>query len=201
MNSTAIVSRTVQIVNVSARRRELIWWEQIYLPAILGGLRLTARHFFVNLARHTLRALGFKHVLPGAATFQYPEVRRPQAARLRSLHRLTQRPNGTPRCVACMMCETVCPAFCIRIVAEEVPDPHIEKRPKSFDIDLGRCVFCGYCVEACPEDAIRMDTGITEIGSLSRRGMQLDLKMLLSLKAAAENAGKPVDLLQKHLVS
>jgi NADH-quinone oxidoreductase subunit I len=196
-----MIARTVNVVNVSEHRRELTFLERMYLPEVIRGLRLTARHFCVNLWRHTLRAIGMTSVQPGAVTFQYPEVRRPAAERLRSLHRLTQRPDGTPRCVACMMCETVCPAFCIEIVADEVPDPNIEKRPKSFDIDIGRCVFCGYCVEACPEDAIRMDTGITEIGSYSRRAMVLDIGTLLALKSAEENAGKPVDFLQKLLVS
>ncbi|MBI3873129.1 MAG: NADH-quinone oxidoreductase subunit I [candidate division Zixibacteria bacterium] len=193
--------RTVNVINVSARRRILTFWERIYLPEIVRGLWLTARHFWVNLWRHALRAVGIKTSLPGAATFQYPEVRRPQAPRLRTLHRLVQRPDGSPRCVACMMCETVCPAFCIKIVAAEVVDPNIEKRPHSFDIDLGRCVFCGYCVEACPEDAIRMDTGIVEIGSMSRGGMILDMPTLLSLKSADEQAGKPVDFLQRRFVS
>ena len=196
-----MIARTVNVVNVSERRRTLTFLERIYLPEVIRGLRVTVRHFWVNLWRHTLRAIGMKSVQPGAVTFQYPEVRRPAGERLRSLHRLTQRPDGTPRCVACMMCETVCPAFCIEIVADEVPDPNIEKRPKSFDIDIGRCVFCGYCVEACPEDAIRMDTGITEIGSYSRRAMVLDIDTLLALKSAEENAGKPVDFLQKLLVS
>lgn len=196
-----MTTRTVNVVNVSARRRELNFWERIYLPEVLRGLWVTGRHFCVNMWRHTLRAIGVKSVPPGAVTYQYPDERRPAAERLRSLHRLAQRPDGTPRCVACMMCETVCPAFCIKIVAEEVADPNIEKRPKSFDIDIGRCVFCGYCVEACPEDAIRMDTGITEIGSYSRRSMVLDIDTLLSLKPAAENQGKPVDFLQKRLVS
>jgi NADH-quinone oxidoreductase subunit I len=190
----------VNVINVSERRRELTFWERIYIIEVMRGLYLTARHFFVNLWRHTLWVFGVKGVPYGAATYQYPEVRRPQAPRLRSLHRLAQRPDGTPRCVACMMCETVCPAFCIKIVAEEVEDPEIEKRPHSFDIDIGRCVFCGYCVEACPEDAIRMDTGITEIASLSRDGMILDINMLLSLPSAAERGDKPVDNLQRQLV-
>lgn len=194
-------TRTVNVISVAARRRTLNFWERIYVVEAWRGLWLTNRHFWVNLWRQTFRMLGFKSVPRGAATFQYPDERRPAAARLRTLHRLTHRPDGTPRCVACMMCETICPAFCIRIVAEQVDDPAIEKRPRSFDIDIGRCVFCGFCVEACPEDAIRMDTGITEIGSLSRRGMILSLPTLLALRSADENRGKPVDFLQKQLVS
>ena len=190
----------VNVINVSERRRTLTFLEQIYVLEVLRGLVLTAKHFFVNLGRHTFWALGVKSVPYGAATYQYPEVRRPQAPRLRTLHRLARRPDGTPRCVACMMCETACPAFCIQIVAEEVDDPNIEKRPKSFDIDIGRCVFCGFCVEACPEDAIRMDTGIVEIGSLSRNGMVLNKDMLLSLEPAENRADKPVDMLQRQLV-
>lgn len=196
-----MTNRTVNIVNVSENRRELRFMERLYLPAVAQGLSITARHFFVNLWRHTMKLIGIKTLIPGAVTFQYPDVRRPAGDRLRSLHRLAQRPDGTPRCVACMMCETVCPAFCIKIVADEVPDPNIEKKPKVFDIDIGRCVFCGYCVEACPEDAIRMDTGITEIASYSRRSMILDMDMLLALKPASDNDAKSIDFLQKRLVS
>ena len=153
--------------------------EKIYIAEVARGLLLTSRHFFSNFARHIARRLGFKVGKGETVTIEYPEERRPLASRLRSRHRLTKRENGTPRCVACMMCETVCPARCIHIVAAENPDPNIEKMPKVFDIDLGVCVFCGFCEEACPEDAIRMDTGVVELSSYTREGMILHMDQLL----------------------
>ena len=104
------------------------------------GLALTAKHFFANMGRHTLHVVFRVKSSRGAVTIQYPDERRPYSPRLRSLHRLVRREDGSPRCVACMMCETVCPAHCIYIVATEHPNPEIEKVPERFDIDLGKCV-------------------------------------------------------------
>lgn len=166
------------------QRPELNFWESLYLPQVLEGLRITSWHFFRNLTLHTLHRFGLLKHLRAAVTFQWPEEQRPLAPRSRTRHRLTKREDGSPRCVACMMCETVCPARCITIQAEEHPDPNIEKRPRSFVIDLGKCVYCGFCVEACPEDAIRMDTRILDIAAYSRQEMVLDMKELLNPHSA-----------------
>jgi NADH-quinone oxidoreductase subunit I len=128
--------------------------QQMYLPAIAEGLGVTFRHFVKNFFGNIT---GNRHKTD-IATLQYPEEKKPYPARHRGLHRLMLREDGQTRCVACMMCPTVCPAHCITIVAEEAPDGRIEKRPKIFEIDELRCVVCGLCAEACPCDAIRMDT-------------------------------------------
>jgi NADH-quinone oxidoreductase subunit I len=154
--------------------------ERIYIVEILRGLWVTSRHFFTNLFRHSLRLLGLR-AEPGAVTLQYPDVPARVPPRARGRHRLLLRDDGTPRCVACMLCETICPASCIRIIAEESPDISIEKRAKSFEIDLGVCVYCGYCVEACPEDAIRMDSGQVEMCAYTREGLRWNLRELSKL--------------------
>lgn len=131
--------------------------ESLYLPALFMGFRLTVRHFFRNL-------FGSKDVV----TVQYPEEHRPVSVRWRGRHRLTRREDGFLKCVACYMCETVCPAKCIHIEAGDHPDLSVEKYPVHFDIDELRCVFCGLCVEACPKEAIRMDTGVISMAFTSR---------------------------------
>ena len=162
------------------KRPIMTFWDQIYLPQIIKGVCITGGHFWRNIFFHIMHRLGLFKAIQAAVTIMYPEEKRDLARRLRTRHRLTKRTDGSTRCVACMMCETVCPARCIYIVAEEHPDPNIEKRPKSFDIDLGKCVYCGFCVEVCPEDAIRMDTQILDIAALSREGMKLDMNELMN---------------------
>ena len=162
-----------------SNRRELTWWEKTYIPSVVLGIWLTSKHFFRNLTLHILHLFGLLRDVPAAVTYQYPEQLRPLAKRLRTRHRLMKREDGSVRCVACMMCETVCPARCIEITAAEHFDPNIEKYPAEFILDLGKCVYCGFCVEVCPEDAIRMDTGKLNTSAYSRESMIYDKKRLM----------------------
>src|SRR4029077_4290260 len=131
-----------------ARGREPLGAEATFWPAILRGLGVTARHFFRNVfGRHY------------TATVEYPDQKEQYPDRFRGVHRLMKREDGSVRCVACMMCPTVCPAHCITIHPGERADSN-EKYPVVFEIVELRCVARGLCVEACPCDAIRMDTGV-----------------------------------------
>lgn len=85
-------------------------------------------------------------------TVQYPEEKTPQSPRFRGLHALRRYPNGEERCIACKLCEAVCPALCIYIDSEERGDG--TRRTTRYDIDLFKCIYCGFCEEACPTDAI-----------------------------------------------
>ena len=142
--------------------------EDIYYPEVIRGLWVTNRHFFVNMWRHTLNLVGVKTKVRPAVTYQYPEDPRPVHHRIRGRHRLTVKQDGSMRCTACMLCETICPCDCIHIIPGESPDPNVEKFPEQFTIDLLRCCYCGYCVEACPMDAIRMDVKETEMAGYTR---------------------------------
>ncbi|MBI3992785.1 MAG: NADH-quinone oxidoreductase subunit I [Candidatus Lambdaproteobacteria bacterium] len=147
---------TANVKTITVDRGEGLM-EALYLPAILIGLGLTVRHFMRNM-------FGKRDVV----TIQYPEEQRRVSPRYRGRHRLTVREDGFIKCVACYMCEEICPSHCIHIDAGEVPDKSVEKYPVVFDIDELRCVFCGLCVEACPKDAIRMDTGIIALAASHR---------------------------------
>ena len=151
------------------RGRKLKGSEPLYLVEIIKGLFITGRHLLRNIFH-----------MSEMPTLQYPDEKPNYGPWLRSRHRLMMREDGSPRCVACQMCSTVCPADCIDIVAMADERSDVEKRPESFDIDLLRCVYCGMCVEACPCDAIRMDTGIFEIAADNREAFVVDMDFLLN---------------------
>ena len=129
-----------------------------------------------------------------ASTIQFPEQKRPHSTRYRGIHLLTVRADDTPKCVACYMCATVCPAECIYIEAGERPEKDIEKYPTRFEIDLLRCVYCGFCVDACPEEAIFM-SGENDLVGTSREELVIDRDRLINRGKLAEfGAGyRPTD--------
>ncbi|MBI4366247.1 MAG: NADH-quinone oxidoreductase subunit I [Deltaproteobacteria bacterium] len=152
-----------------ARAPGLSWWERFYLPEVIRGLSITMRHLLANLF-HIDRRI----------TIEYPDRQPKLPQGYRAEHRLMLRPDDTVRCTSCMLCATACPANCIEIVAEDVGDNAIEKRPRVFTINMLRCVFCGLCVEACPCDAIRMDTGKFENSAYSRGEFMYDITKLMT---------------------
>jgi NADH-quinone oxidoreductase subunit I len=156
--------------------------ERLYFPEIFRAIGIVITTFWRNaffsrdanpdvLARDLSRSR--------VTTVLYPEEKTTYAPGYRGLHRLVPRADGGPRCVACYMCATACPAQCIFIQAAEVAGDPIEKYPVKFVIDELRCVVCGFCVEACPKDAIRMDTGEHPPPTYERGGQIYDEKRLL----------------------
>lgn len=152
--------------------------ERVYLIEILRGLYITSRHFVVNICLHIFHLFGLFKDKKAGVTIQYPEERRQIGKRCRTRHRLLKREDGSIKCVACMLCATICPTQCITIEAGEHPEEEIEKYPVKYEIDILRCAFCGLCVFVCPKDAIRMDTGILEMADYSRDRLIYDLEYL-----------------------
>lgn len=160
------MKKPAKVVNVANRAEK----ESSIMKEVLGpirGLGLTFGRMMDNLTGQV------------DATIRYPEERRAYSDRYRGTHILTAREDGSPRCVACYMCATACPADCIYIEAAEHPDPLIEKVAKRFEIDMLRCVFCGFCVDACPEEAIIMSREM-EISAFTREETLWDMKKLMN---------------------
>ena len=175
---------------VPRRTKRVYWnepamgtWENVYLLEVIRGLAITGGVFLRNMGKWIT---GRK----GAVTTYYPEEMRPDYAKgNRGKHVLTQRPDGSPQCVACNMCATVCPAKVIEI--EAAFDPNDATHPKSparFEIDYSRCIFCGLCVEACPEDAIRMVKEVPNLPGPNRHAMWLGKEELLGWQPARDVA-------------
>ncbi len=122
---------------------------------LLKGMRVTLKYFFVK-----------------KITILYPEEKTPQSPRFRGLHALRRYPNGEERCIACKLCQAVCPAAAITIESTVAEDG--TRRTSRYDIDLFKCIFCGFCEEACPVDAI-VETRIFEY-HMEERGQNIMTK-------------------------
>ena len=130
----------------------------LFLFELLRGLGVTGSYFFAR-----------------KFTLQYPEQKAPVSPRFRGLHALRRYPNGEERCIACKLCEAVCPALAITIEAEPRGDG--SRRTTRYDIDLFKCIYCGFCEESCPVDSI-VETRIYEY-HFEKRGEQIMTKQML----------------------
>ena len=128
---------------------------------LLKGLSLTGRYLFAR-----------------KITVQFPEEKTPQSPRFRGLHALRRYENGEERCIACKLCEAVCPAMAITIESTVRDDG--SRRTTRYDIDLTKCIFCGFCEESCPVDSI-VETRILEYHGEKRGDLYYTKEMLLAV--------------------
>ncbi|MDO8412024.1 NADH-quinone oxidoreductase subunit NuoI [Phenylobacterium sp.] len=120
--------------------------------------------------------LGMKYMMRPKATVIYPNERNPQSPRFRGEHALRRYPNGEERCIACKLCEAICPAQAITIEAEPRDDG--SRRTTRYDIDMVKCIYCGLCQEACPVDAIVEGPNL-EFATETREELYYDKERLL----------------------
>lgn len=137
------------------------FFNSLFLAELFKGLSVTGRYLFKK-----------------KITVQYPEEKTPQSFRFRGLHALRRYANGEERCIACKLCEAICPALAISIESEERDDG--TRRTKSYDIDLTKCIFCGFCEESCPVDSI-VETRIFEYHGEEKSDLFMTKEKLLAV--------------------
>jgi NADH-quinone oxidoreductase subunit I len=137
------------------------YFKSLMLKELLVGLSVTGRYMFKP--KYTLR---------------YPEEKAPKSNRFRGLHALRRYPNGEERCIACKLCEAVCPALAITIDSEQRADG--TRRTTRYEIDLFKCIFCGFCEESCPVDSI-VETDILEYHFEARGENVVNKQQLLAI--------------------
>lgn len=137
------------------------FFKSFLLVEMLKGMKVTGRYLFAP-----------------KITVHYPEEKTPQSPRFRGLHALRRYPNGEERCIACKLCEAVCPALAITIESEQRDDG--TRRTTRYDIDMIKCIFCGFCEEACPVDAI-VETHVLEYHGEIRGDLTYTKEMLLAV--------------------
>ena len=137
------------------------FFKSFMLVELLKGMALTGRYAFSR-----------------KVTIQFPEEKTPLSPRFRGLHALRRYENGEERCIACKLCEAVCPAVAITIEAGERADG--SRRTTRYDIDLTKCIYCGFCEESCPVDSI-VETQILEYHGEKRGDLYHTKQMLLAV--------------------
>ena len=137
------------------------YFSSLLLKELLKGMTVTGKYMFAR-----------------KITVQFPEEKTPQSNRFRGLHALRRYPNGEERCIACKLCEAVCPAMAITIESEQRANDN-SRRTTRYDIDLTKCIFCGFCEEACPVDAI-VETRVFEYHGETRGDLYYTKQMLLA---------------------
>ena len=137
------------------------FFNSMLLTELFKGLALTGRYAFSR-----------------KITVQYPEEKTPMSPRFRGLHALRRYPNGEERCIACKLCEAVCPAMAITL--ESVQRVDGSRRTTRYDIDLTKCIFCGFCEESCPVDSI-VETHVLEYHGEKRGDLYYTKEMLLAV--------------------
>lgn len=137
------------------------FFSSLLLKELFKGLALTGRYLFAR-----------------KITVLFPEEKTPLSPRFRGLHALRRYPNGEERCIACKLCEAVCPALAITIESAQREDG--SRRTTRYDIDLQKCIFCGFCEEACPVDAI-VETHILEYHGEKPGDLYFTKDMLLAV--------------------
>ncbi len=142
-------------------KRVIEYFRSLMLLELLAGLAVTMRYFF----------------RPGF-TINYPEEKTPKSNRFKGLHALRRYPNGEERCIACKLCEAVCPALAISIESSQREDG--SRRTTAYEIDLFKCIYCGLCEESCPVDSIVL-TGCLEYHFENRDENILDKQKLLAI--------------------
>ena len=142
-----------------ARAKDIL--SSLLLKELFKGMRLTGRFLFAR-----------------KITVMYPEEKTPASPRFRGLHALRRYPNGEERCIACKLCEAVCPALAITIESEQRDDG--TRRTTRYDIDLEKCIFCGFCEESCPVDSI-VETHVLEYHGEERGDLTYTKPMLLAI--------------------
>ncbi|MBT8061437.1 MAG: NADH-quinone oxidoreductase subunit NuoI [Gammaproteobacteria bacterium] len=137
------------------------YFKSLMLLELFAGLSVTMRYFF--RPKFTIR---------------YPEEKTPKSNRFRGLHALRRYPNGEERCIACKLCEAVCPALAITIESTQRDDG--TRRTTRYDIDLFKCIYCGFCEESCPVDSI-VETGFLEYHMENASERIVDKQQLLAI--------------------